>query len=256
MNTVSSVLPVRRVRDLTVMELDAERLLVIACDSVGSIGPKPADRYPASARTVAHFAARVPLVEVLAAGARPEVIVDTLSVEMHPTGAEMIAEFQAVAAELGLGPERVTGSTEDNVTSDATGVGVTVIASATRDDLRPGRALPGDRVYCVGRPTSAPQDRVEIGDPRMVSLGLLARIVELAGVGDALPVGSRGVGHELGVLAESNGLTLLEVRHELDLARSGGPASCVLVTVRPSAATRLHQLVDGAVDLTYLGDLA
>lgn len=250
------VLPVRRVRDLTVMELDAERLLVIACDSVGSIGPKPADRYPASARTVAHFAARVPLIEVLAAGARPEVLVDTLSVELYPTGAEMIAEFRSIAAELGLGPERVTGSTEDNVASDATGIGVTVIASATRDGLRPGSARPGDRVLCIGRPTSAPEDRIEIGDPRMVPLPLLARLVALRGVGDALPVGSRGVGAELGVLAESNGLVVLPVDHDLDLARSGGPASCVLLTVRPADAARVEALVAGAVPVTHVGDLA
>ncbi|MGN6272028.1 MAG: hypothetical protein ACTHMQ_02950 [Protaetiibacter sp.] len=254
--TASPVLPVRRVRDLTIMELDPERLLVVACDSVGSIGPKPADRYPASARTVAHFAARVPLVEVLAAGARPEILVDTLSVELDPTGAEMIAEFRAIAAELGLGPERVTGSTEDNVPSDATGVGVTVIASASLDSLRPGGARAGDRVLCIGRPTSAPEDRIEIGDPRLVPLTLLARLLELPGVGDALPVGSRGIGYELGVLAESNGLAFLPVDHDIDLARSGGPASCVLLTVRPAQVTQLHALVDGTVAVTHLGDLA
>jgi hypothetical protein len=254
--SASPVLPVRRVRDLTVMELDPERLLVIACDSVGSIGPKPADRYPASARTVAHFAARVPLVEVLAAGARPEILVDTLSVELDPTGAEMIAEIRAIAAELGLGPERVTGSTEDNVPSDATGIGVTVIASAAPETFRPGGARAGDRVLCIGRPTSAPEDRIEIGDPRLVPLTLLARLLELPGVGDALPVGSRGVGYELGVLAESNGLAFLPVDHDIDLARSGGPASCVLLTVRPAQLPQLHALVDGTVAVTLLGDLA
>lgn len=253
---MSPVLPVRRVRDLTVMELGDERLLVIACDSVGSIGPKPADRHPTSARVSAHFAARVPLVEVLAAGARPEVLVDTLSVEMHPTGAEMIDEFLAIAAELGMDPDRVTGSTEDNVPSDATGIGVTVLASTTRDEFRPGRARPGDRVLLVGVPTSAPEDRIVIDDPRLVSLPLLAQLVSLPGVGDALPVGSRGVGYELDVLATSNGLTFLPVDHDIDLARSGGPASCVLLTVRPSEVTRIHALTDGVVPLNYLGDLA
>ncbi|HTN58733.1 MAG TPA: hypothetical protein VL043_10730 [Protaetiibacter sp.] len=250
------MLPVRRVRDLTVMELDDERLLVIACDSVGSIGPKPADRHPVSARTAAHFAARVPLVEVIAAGARPEILINTLSVEMNPTGAEMIAEFQAIAAGLGLESERVTGSTEDNVPSDSTGIGVTVLASATRDELRPGRARPGDKVLCVGRPTSAPEDHIVIDDPRLVSLPLLAELVALPGVGDALPVGSRGVGYELGVLADTNGLTFLPVDHELDLARSGGPASCVLLTVRGGDVARVHALTHGVVPVTYLGDLS
>lgn len=252
----SPVLPVRRVRDLTIIELDDERVLVIACDSVGSIGPKPADRYPASARTVAHFAARVPLIEVLAAGAQPQVIVDTLSVELDPTGAEMIAEFQAIAAQLGLGPERVTGSTEDNVQSDATGVGVTVIASASRSALRPGTARARDRVLCLGTPTSAPHDDIAIGDPRMVSLDLLRRVLELPGIADALPVGSRGIGHEVDLLAQSNGHSFVPAAHQLDLLASGGPSSCVLLTVRPADAHRVYAVVAGAVTVTHLGDLA
>lgn len=250
------MLPVSRVRDLTVLELDDERLLVIACDSVGSIGPKPADRYPASARTVAHFAVRVPLVEILSAGARPEVIVDTLSVEMEPTGAEMIAEIQAVAAQVGLGPDRVTGSTEDNVPSDSTGAGVTIVATAARGALRPGHARAGDQVLCIGLPTSAPEDAILIGDPRMVSLDLLHRILDLPGIGDALPVGSRGVGYELDVLAATNGLDFQAVPHDLDLARSGGPASCVLVTVGPLDAPAVRDLADGNVAVTLLGELA
>jgi hypothetical protein len=69
-------------------------------------------------------------------------------------------------------------------------------------------------------------------------------------------VGSRGVGYELGVLAESNGLAFLPVDRDLDLARSGGPASCVLLTVRPAQLPRLHALTAGTVDVTHLGDLA
>jgi len=66
----------RRFRDLLVFE--ATGSLVIACDSIGGIGPKPADTIAADARTTAHFGVRVPLLEVLCAGARPIALVDTL----------------------------------------------------------------------------------------------------------------------------------------------------------------------------------
>lgn len=250
----SPALSVRRVRDLTVVDQAGLPSWIIACDSVGSIGPKPADAYPADARTVAHFAARVPLVEALATGASPQIIVDTLSVELDPTGREMIAEICALAAELGLGPERVTGSTEDNVPSAATGIGVTVLATAA--ELRPGTASAGERVLCLGRPTSAPHDRVEIGDRRMISLEALAAVLRVDGVSDVLPVGSKGVGHEAAELAATNGLTLLPSAHDVDLAHSGGPASCVLVAVRPDAVDAVLAVVPADLPWAEIGALA
>jgi hypothetical protein len=239
------VLPVRRIRDLTLLELDAERVLVVACDSVGSIGDKPGDSYRVAPATVAHFAVRVPLLEVLCAGARPELVVDALSVELEPTGSAMIAEIRRVVAALGLDADRVTGSTEDNVPTTATGIGVTVIGTAARDELRPGTARAGDAVYCLGRPTSAPDDDIAIGDARMVALATVAAVAAIPGVHDLLPVGSRGVGHELSELAGTAGLAAHPLTHGVDLRRSGGPSSCVLVALAESAEDRLLAALPG-----------
>lgn len=246
---------VRRVRDLTVVDQADGLSWIIACDSVGSIGAKPADAYPAEARTVAHYAARVPLIEALAAGASPQIIVDTLSVELEPTGREMIAEVRRLAGSLGLGPDRVTGSTEDNVPSAATGIGVTVFATATR--LRAGTASAGDRILLLGRPTSAPHDRIEIGDRRMVDLPTLADVLRITGVSDALPVGSKGVGHEARVLAETNGLVWRPTTdHGVDLDHSGGPASCVLIAVRDDAWSAVLAALPADLPRADLGALA
>ncbi|MDQ7992185.1 MAG: AIR synthase related protein, partial [Propionicimonas sp.] len=114
---------VRRVRDLLLLDGD----LVVVTDSVGGIGPKPADTVPADAATAAHFALRVPLLEVLCAGARPIAVVDALCVELSPTGEAMIAEIRRLAGEAGVPPAAITGSTEENVATVATGVGVTVL---------------------------------------------------------------------------------------------------------------------------------
>jgi hypothetical protein len=242
----SFVLPASRLRDLSVLELDQHRLLLVACDSVGSIGPKPHDSYPATAEATAHFATRVPLLEVICAGGNPELIVDTLGVELEPTGTRMIEEVRRIAASIGLGPERVTGSTEDNVPTVATGIGVTIVATADRTALRPGRAQDGDAVVCLGVPISAPHDEVTVGDARMISIERLAEILNRFQVHDALPVGSKGVRYEAEQLATSAGLRFDPADPcPIELTKSGGPSSCVLVAVEPGTAEDLRAAAAG-----------
>lgn len=249
------VLPVSSIRDLTLLGIDDERVLVIACDSVGSIGPKPHDSYEASATVAAHFAVRVPLLELIAAGGTPEVIVDALSVELDPTGAEMIDEVRRIAASLGLGADRVTGSTEDNVPSTATGIGVTIIGSANRSALRPGTSRADDVVLCLGQPTSAPHDLVVVDDSRMISLTTLRDVLAIDGVHDALPVGSKGIAHELEELATTAGLRVELAQHDLDPVKSGGPASCVLVSADEQVVDQLHRALPSDLPYTFLGRL-
>lgn len=244
-----------RVRDLVLLDIGVGRVLVVACDSVGSIGPKPQDSFHSSGTLTAHCAIRVALLEVLSAGASPELIVDTLSVEMDPTGAEMITEFRRMAASIGLDGDRVMGSTEDNVPTVATGIGVTVIGSASRDTLRPGTSHPSDLVLCLGTPTSAPADTIVMDDPRMVSLATLRSVLGAEGVHDSLPVGSHGAGYELAELAATADLILEPFEHDLDLEKTGGPASCVLVTVSPDRADAVLDLLPTDLPRAVLGRL-
>lgn len=249
------MLPASSLRDLSLLSLDDERVLIVACDSTGSIGPKEHDSYAAPARVVAHFALRVPLLELIAAGGRAELIVNALSVELEPTGVEMIEEIRRVAATLGLEADRVTGSTEDNVATVATGVGVTVIGTAPRSHLRPGSSRIDDIVLCLGQPMSAPHDMIVMDDPRMISVDTLLAVLEIHGVHDALPVGSKGVAHELGVLATLAGLDIEETVHELDVTKSGGPASCVLISVSDMAFERLQAVLPDQLPVTTIARL-
>ncbi len=205
--------------------------MVVACDSLGAIGDKPHDVYRTDPATCGHFALRVPLLEILAAGARPVLVVNTLSVEMEPTGRAIIAAMRELLTDVGLtDPEALTGSTEENVPVAQTGVGVTVIGLAHPDDLRPGEARPGDSAILLGLPLSAPEDKIYQGHPGQVSVAEVLATGRLTGVHDMLPVGSRGVAAELHDLAASAGLDVeLNADTPVDLRRSGGPASCVLV---------------------------
>lgn len=235
--------PVRPVRDLLV--IDGSPRLVVACDSVGGIGPRPANPVRVPAELVAHFAARVPLLEVLCAGARPVALINTLCHDLADA-APFIDMFREVAANVGIPPEAVTGSTEENVPSPATGVGVTAIGTVT-GELLSGGGRPGDLVVCAGWPRSAPQDEIFIGHPDIVPLPTVQDLVGSGLVHDALPVGSRGIGYETGQLASSAGLGLNWLTHPLPLDASGGPASCVLIACDPNSATDLRGLVPGHV---------
>ena len=235
--------PVRPVRDLLIV--DGSPPLVIACDSVGGIGPRPADLVRVPADVVAHFAARVPLLEVLCSGARPVALINTLCHDMAEATV-FIDTFRAVASEVGIRPEAVTGSTEENVPSPATGVGVTVIGTL-KGDLLTGGGRPGDVVICVGWPRSAPHDEVFIGHPDIVPLSTVQALVATGAVHDALPVGSRGIGYEAGQLAGSAGCSLAWLAHPLPLDASGGPASCVLLACDPASVPDLRNAVPGHV---------
>ena len=235
--------PVRPVRDLLIV--DGSPPLVIACDSVGGIGPRPADLVRVPADVVAHFAARVPLLEVLCSGARPVALINTLCHDMAEATV-FINTFRAVASEVGIRPDAVTGSTEENVPSPATGVGVTVIGTLA-GDLLTGGGRPGDVVICVGWPRSAPHDEVFIGHPDIVPLSTVQALVTTGAVHDAMPVGSRGIGYEAGQLAESSGCALTWLPHPLPLDASGGPASCVLFACDPASVPDLRNTVPGHV---------
>ena len=97
-------------------------------------------------------------MEVLSIGANPVCIVDALSVEPEPLGAEILVGIREEAAKVGLDPKlAVTGSTEKNFIVEQTGIGVTVIGCCEKELLRIGTSKPNDIVAAIGIPCVAEQ---------------------------------------------------------------------------------------------------
>ncbi len=233
----------RRIRDLSVLTLTPEVSLVFACDAAGGIGPKPYDTYATDGYTLGRFTARVPLAELLACGATPILVADLLSVEQEPTGAAILAGVRDEAQAAGLDPDALTGSSEENVPTLATGVGIAVLGLVAVERFRPGRGQPGDYIVCIGVPKSAPAHRVVLDDPELLDLPALRRVLALDTVGDVLPVGSRGILAEAHALAASASLHFApDPAPPLDLTKSGGPVTCCLVTLAPDALPALRAL--------------
>ncbi len=236
----------RQVRDLSVLAVAPGMLLVVACDSVGGIGPKPHDTYPASAYEVGRFAARVPLSEIVACGATPLLLTNTLAVERTPTGDAILAGIDDEMRDAGMNPATMlTGSTEENVVTAATGVGITVLGIVAAGNFRPGRATAGDLVACIGTPKSAPYHVLLSNDPSLLTPRLLRRLQEITGVGDILPVGSRGVAAEAHDLAHTANLQFTPAATTtIDLVASGGPATCCIAVLASDVLPHLRAMPD------------
>jgi hypothetical protein len=238
-------------RDLTLVRLAGSFYLVIACDSDGGIGPKPNDTVPAPPEPLGRFAARVPLMEIVASGACPLVLVDTLSVEMEPTGRQIIEGVKIEASLAGMvGENVVTGSTEDNVPTTATGIGVTVIGIAEESQLRQGKSEPGDIIVCVGVPKSAPHDTVTIDDPEIADIPTAISISHMPYVHDILPVGSKGIYYEASQMTKSAHLEFeLSSECKLDTAKSAGPSTCILASLPKASLSEFRDAIGKPVSV-------
>lgn len=247
--------PAGRVRDLSILNMPDGSHLVVACDSIGGIGPKPGDTVRETAYTTGYFAVRTAILEVLAVGAQPRLIVNNLCFERGQDADMMIAAMIDVAAEVGLAPADVTGSTEDNVPTTTTGIGITVIGSAGAGELRNGRTRSGDVVVCLGLPRSAPRYKLTVGERSMPSIAEVRQALALPGVHEALPVGSAGIAVELAALAGPAGLEHRARAGGLDLQASGGPASCLLISLPPAALPDLRA-IRADLPITVVGHLS
>ncbi|MGI6559653.1 MAG: AIR synthase related protein [Limnochordia bacterium] len=236
---------IKQLRDVTVIDLAEGPLLVVACDSLGAIGPKENDLVRVPGYVVGRLTSRVGLLEVMSTGARPLVLINALAVEMSPTGEEIIAGIKDEVAGVGLeGDLVITGSTEENVPTRETGMGLTVIGAVERENFRVGSSMPGQLIACIGVPKVGAE--VSLDDPETVDLLLLKTLLELDYVSDIIPVGSKGIGYEAGVLAATAGLkAAFDTR--LDLEKSAGPATCLLTSLWPDKLEDLARAVDRPV---------
>ncbi|HBC91375.1 MAG TPA: alpha-ribazole kinase [Pelotomaculum sp.] len=220
-------------RDVEVVSLDSDRCLVAACDSCGAVGSKEFDAVKVLPYTVGRFTARVALLEVLATSARPLLITVASANEIHPTTEGVLQGVKDELRELDCPDLPMTISSEKNMLTQQTGLGISVVGICNRASLRIGASRPGDGLYCLGLPkvgseVSGPDD------PEIIRAAYVLTLLASPGVHDIVPVGSRGIRAEADSLAAH-----LERRFEpesdvgLDLGKSAGPATCLIFTCTP-----------------------
>ncbi|MFZ5946015.1 MAG: AIR synthase related protein [Bacillota bacterium] len=229
-------------RDLTLIEINLEEYLVIACDSLGGIGPKSHDKIKVPGEILGVFTTKVPLLEVLAAGAKPLTVINTLSVEMNPTGAEILKGIRQAVEQAGLESDMIiSGSTEENIETVQSALGITVIGKVHKNQLRLGKSLVNDLVVSLG----SPKVGEEVLEGKTTDAKLMLTLLKLPWIRELLPVGSKGIGYEAEQLAKGAGLSLdLLPNQQVDLKKSAGPATCLLATLDKRNLPELLKIVD------------
>lgn len=212
-------------RDAIMLETGYGDVLVTAVDSCGGIGMLPNDAFKIDPFVAGLYTARVALLEVLAVGASPSFA--TLAVASGPATAETL--LGGVRALLGELPLAI--STEKNMPTTVTGFGVTVVGRCEKEKLIVGRAKAGDTLFCAGLPLMGEETQKE--GARLFDVPALESLFADPAVRSLVPVGSRGVAAEAGVLAEDSGLApRIDPGCGVDLYKSAGPSTCAVFAAR------------------------
>jgi selenophosphate synthetase-related protein len=237
--------------DVSILKVPTGHAIVVGSTSSGGIGPKSMDEVKVGGRILGKFLARVALMDVAATGAFPLLLSVTLGVEKEPTGREIIDGIRNEARVLGLDPNQVLmENTEENFKTKQTGAGLTVIGFANEDELRLGKTRPGDLIVAIGQPKVGDEvipaeARGQIADLKNVTL-----LTQKQYVHDIVPVGTFGIGSEARMMAYSVGRQLrLTKGAGLDLEKSAGPATVVLVTIDREKVDELNLLLQKPVNV-------
>lgn len=240
-----------RGRDVDLVQLSENQLMVISCDSCGAIGSKKLDKVRVSNNIVGRLTVRVPLLEALSVGAVPKVISATISNEPDPTGEEIIKGIKEELALINLSDLPITISTEKNIPTSQTAVGVTVVGLCNNNSLRVALSHSGDIVYCLGVPKVG-NELNGADDPDIIQANHIYELQKLIGIHDIIPIGSKGILRELEILISNVDCSFsLDELIEIDVHKSAGPSTCIIFTCSPDTKTLDFPLLR----LTKLGTL-
>lgn len=230
-------------RDISLLQLNKKEVLVIASDSAGALGQKPQDQVKVSNQILGKYTVKVPLMEVISVGAEVISVIDNLAVEYEPTGREIIAGINS-NLKLLKKTSLLNGSTEENIKTVQTALGVTVIGKVSFDQLNKySKSKLNEIVAAVGLPLVG--KKLLKKQSKAVNFKKFLKIVDLPYIKQLLPVGSKGIKYELNILAQENNFdfeifTSKEVK-KLDLEKSAGPSTVILVSLAENNLQKLKE---------------
>lgn len=229
-------------RDLNLIPWDDSSYLVVSCDSSGGIGNKRGDIVKASPRILGFYTAQVALMEMLSIKVTPMVLSNTLSVEMDHAGAEILAGIKDALDLLTITDEvEITGSTEENIRVNSTGLGITLMGRLNMKDWIQPRTIEHDLAVVAGVPRVG-QEVLHHEISEQFSLKVLMGLLGNDYIHELIPGGSRGIIHEIRELELREGLFFREnPGKDLDLSSSCGPGTSALITIRKDDLERLRK---------------
>ena len=243
---------IKKIRDLSLISIDDNKKMVIACDSCGGIGMKAMDVLKIPPFYVGRFTTRVALLEVLSTGAEIVTITNTICNEMEPTGNEIIKGILEELKEAGLKDIILTGSTEENFTTNSTALGITVIGIALDSELKVNRVKEEALLISIGLPKFGDEINITY-DNQIVDYKSIKELLLEESVYEIVPVGSKGIVYEVEQLALNNNmLPYFNEDIRVDLEKSGGPATCVIAAINIKSLKKILKLAANVNIIGYL----
>lgn len=194
--------------------------LVITTDNSGGIGEKAQDIVAVSDETTAYYAARVALLEQWAAQANPAMIL-IHNFSGQESWDKYVSGVSRLLKESGVEELPISGSTETNMKLLQSAVAVTMIGKRKNHSV----TLVG-KWFVYGAPLVG--EEVLHNAHEVASLQKLKEALDTGIVQRIWPAGSKGLLHEIRqVLKDEHA----EVESALDLYKSAGPSTAVLVHV-------------------------
>ena len=225
--------------------------MVIACDSCGGIGLKSGDSFKCPPLQVGKYTAKVALFEVLCSGADVVSITNAVCNEMNPTGEEIIKGIKEELKLLKIDNVTLTGSTEENMITNSTAVGITVIGIAENEKLKVNNVNCDCKLISIGIPKVGNEIKLD-NDKEIASYEDLNILLNIEGVLEIVPVGSKGIMYECEQLAINNNLNL-EVNKDItvDLYKSAGPGTVLIAAIKNNYLEEIEKMKN----LTFIGKL-
>lgn len=214
-------------RDVTFINIDKNKSMVIGCDSCGSVGEKKLDHLQVKTELTGQLTARVCLMELISIGADLKALTVNICNEPHPTGAAILKGIQKELYSNKLSSEIII-STEKNMPTQMTALGITTVGIINNNDILLNRVRSGDNIYLIGIPYVG---REVISN--LINLPTLKHIKDILEdweVNEVIPIGSTGVEGELRKLCDEYNLSFnLSKIQGIDTQKSCGPCSAIII---------------------------
>ncbi|WP_375536377.1 ATPase [Alteribacillus sp. HJP-4] len=224
-------------RDISVTAINENESLIMAADFAAGIGMLRKDQVEADVRILASYTARTAFMELITAGGAPK------SAAIHNgcgAGAweEIIDEIRKTAVESRSGYIDISGSSETNMKLIQSSLGVTAAGVVNNKNLRLKRTPPHAEFAAIGIPLVG--EEVLKNEEQAVTWPQVLDLLNIEGIYEVVPCGSRGIIHELGLLQETNGIyQALKPTAQIDLNKSCGPSTSVLISYHPDWEKKL-----------------
>lgn len=221
---------IKQFRDLTIISFDSDNYIALSCDSCGGIGEKELDIVKAPFHITAYQTAKVAFAELMCMGFKPIVLTNGLCVEMNNSGKQLINGFNQAIKKLKTTNVHLTGSTEENIKTLQTAMGITCLGVCNKDNIKYKKTKKGDLCILSGLPMVGHE---VLENPNIImDLEDYESLYNLPFIKEMIPVGSKGIDFEIKELCNTNNINFKYNNSiDIDVKKSGGPSCCCIISI-------------------------